>query len=141
MEGMRKGLGAIGWVAIVVVIGAVVGLALVAASPPAPPSHGPGAPPSGPVPVSRLNYVLSTIDVALVLALLFVYLRTFTQTRARFALGLSIFLAALTIQTVFVSPLLFGALGYNPGVLGPYLLVSSVFEIVALAVFLFLSLE
>lgn len=142
-EGRRgTGAGAASWVAIVVIVGAVVGAALSIAFPPMPGPPGPGGPPGrGPIGLDRAAYVLSTIDLAMLLALLAVYVRTYRETRARFALGLSAFLAALTLQTVFGSTLLFGAFGFGPGGLGPFLFVSYLFETIALAIFLYLSLD
>jgi hypothetical protein len=135
-------LGALGWVLVVLVLGTAigVGIALLVGTPPGPPGPGGGAGP-GPAPIVRPTSILSGIDLVLVLALLFVYLRTYWETRARSALGLTFFLAALTLQTSFTSPLLFGVFGFGPGGLAPFLLVSAAFETVALTLFLYLSLD
>jgi uncharacterized membrane protein YedE/YeeE len=135
-------LGALGWVLVALALGTAIGVAisLLVGTPPGPPGPGGGAGP-GPAPLVRPTSILSGVDLVLVLALLFVYLRTYSETRARFAAGLSLFLAALTLQTVFTSPLLFGVFGFGPGGLAPFLLVSATFETVALAVFLYLSLD
>jgi hypothetical protein len=134
--------GALGWVVLVLGLGAIGGivLALHATPMPGPPGPGGGAGP-GPLPIVRIASGLSTVDLALLLALIFVYVRTYWETRARFALGLSVFLGALTIQTVFASPLLFSAFGFGPGGLVPFLSVSYVFATFALSLFLYLSLD
>jgi hypothetical protein len=81
------------------------------------------------------------MDLSLLVALIYVYARTYSETHARFALGLVIFLAALALQTFFGSPVAFVAFGIGPGGLGPLLSLSYIFETVALSVFLLLSLE
>jgi hypothetical protein len=135
-------IGALGWVALVLALGAVAGLvlAMLAAPMPGPAGPGGGAGP-GPMPLVRIATGLSTVDLFLLLALVFVYLRTYWDTHARFALGLAIFLGALTLQTVFGSTVLFSAFGFGPGGLAPFLFVSYVFETVALSLFLYLSLD
>jgi hypothetical protein len=128
-------------VALILAVGLAMGVLLsyliVVPSPP----PGPNAPPPGSGPLVRLALVFAGIDLVVLLALVFVYVRTYLDTRARFALGLVLFLAALTVQTVVGSPILFGALGYGPGSLAPFLLASYLFETVALTIFLALSLE
>ncbi|HTP55483.1 MAG TPA: hypothetical protein VML53_02300 [Thermoplasmata archaeon] len=130
-----------GWVALVVVIGALVGGALAAGTPtmPAPPGPGHGGPSPGQY--QWLAIVLGAVDSALLLALLIVYVRTYAETRARFALGLLVVFAALFLQTVAGSPAVSGRFGVGPGGLGPFLLLAALFEAIAFAVFLFLSLE
>jgi len=144
MERSKGGrMGAIGWVLIVLAIGGAIGtvvaLGVMGQPPPPGPNGGPPGPRPGPVEVAA--YAVSVVDVSLLLALVVVYLRTFLDTRARFALGLVTVLVALTFQTVFGSSLLFRAFGLGAGSLVPFLLVSYLFETAALAVFLYLSLE
>ena len=141
-EGDRGEWSRIGWVLLVVACGAVVGgvLALVhpfSGSLPAPP-HG-GA--VGSESLGRVAGVFSTIDLALLVALIVVYARTYADTRARFALGLVVFLLALTVQSATASLPVIGAFGVGPGGLGGFFLVSAVFESLALAIFLYLSIE
>jgi hypothetical protein len=128
------------WVLIVVAVGLAAGfaLAVVTPSPPSPAMGPPGPAPSVGFP---LQVFFSGLDVVLLLALVIVYVRTYAQTRARFALGLVLFLAALLLQVVLSSPAFFRALGYGPGNLGFFFLLGGVFEAVALSVFLYLSLE
>lgn len=129
------------WVLIVLAVGAVVGELLVFLLHPGHPLPGPGVYRRGlPVLVYRQAIVLSTMDLALLLALIFVYTRTYVESRAKFALGLVLFLGALTIHTLFGTPFTFAALGFGPGGLGLFLFVSALFETIALALFLWLSL-
>ncbi len=133
--------GAWPWVPIVLALGVVAGLVEIAlwpvkGGPGGPPPHGPPAP----LAVAELFAMLSAIDCALLVALLAVYLRTYTDTRAQFALGLLVFLAALLVETIASSPFVFALFGLSPGNLGGFLAVGAALETVALVVFLTLSL-
>ncbi len=141
-DGARRSWGAWPWVPIVLALGVVVGLVEIVlwpvkGGPGGPPPHGPPAP----LAVAELFAMLSAIDCALLVALLAVYLRTYTETRAQFALGLVVFLGALLIETVASSPFVFALFGLSPGNLGGFLSVGAALETVALVVFLTLSLE
>lgn len=135
------GAGAAVWVLLVLGAGILVGLLLSAL--PAPsvgprPGHGWGF---------RLethedvDVILSTVGIVLLVALLAVYVRTYSQTGARFALGLTVVLFALLLQSLLTSPLVYGALGTTADALGPFLMFADVFKVAAFTVFLYLSLQ
>jgi hypothetical protein len=111
------------------------------------PVHGgPGqGPPGGPTPppvwVVETFVLFSAVNVALLLALVVVYGRTFAQTRAQFALGLVAFLVVLLFEAIASSPFVYAVFGLGPGTLGPFLLLGAILESVALGIFLVLSLE
>jgi hypothetical protein len=88
-----------------------------------------------------VDVILSTVGIALLVALLVVYGRTYSQTGARFALGLTVVLFALLLQSLFTSPLVYGALGTTAAALGPFLMFADLFKAAALTVFLYLSLQ
>ena len=130
------------WVLLVLGVGLLVGLALAfVVRVPVGPSAGPGGPPAHPASVVQRALVLSTVNVALLGALLVVYSRTYRSTHAPFVLGLEVFLLALLLANVLNSPLLFAAFHVGPGALGPLLLFGQLLMAVALATFLYLSLE
>jgi uncharacterized membrane protein YedE/YeeE len=137
------------WVLIVLLVGLVVGLvlALVAPTPPAPGppgpgGGGPGGPGQGSPSSSRPTLVLSTVSLALLVALLVVYGRTYRTTRAPYVLGLVLFLFVLLVQGILSSPLVFSAVGVGPGSgLGRLLEVAQFLMCAALALFLYLSLQ
>jgi len=89
---------------------------------------------------SDFDVVLSTVGIVFLVALLVVYLRTYAQTRARFALGLVVVLLALLVESVLSSPLVYGAFGQASDGLGTFLAAADAFKVVAFAVFLYLSL-
>jgi len=130
------------WVPIVLVFGLVLGLAEIALWP----THGgPGGPPprgpATPLAVAETFAILSAVALALLVALEVVYVRTYLETRAQFALGLVAVLLALLFENVASSPFLFAVFGYGPGNLGPFLAVGAALEVGALTLFLALSLE
>jgi hypothetical protein len=138
------------WVLIVLVVGvaAGIGLALTVHVPsaPSPRPVPPGAPapltpPAPSTAVTQEYVVLSTVCLALLIALLVVYARTYRATRAPYVLGLVFFLLALAIATVLDSPLLYTAFGLGPGNLGPFLALGELLLAAALSVFLYLSLQ
>ncbi len=134
-------LGSLARVLLVALGGGIIGLAitfLVRPMPGPPGPHGVAAPTPH---LLLLSGAIAGIDLALLVALVAVYLRTYLDTRARFAAGLVVFLVALLLQTFVTAPFIVGAFGFGVGGLWPFLFASSLFGAVALAVFLFLSLE
>jgi len=88
-----------------------------------------------------LHTVLSTTSIALLVALTLIYVRVYAQTGARFALGITVVLFALLIQSLIEYPLILGFAGPFPGGQGTYLSFADVFTIAAYTIFLYLSLE
>jgi hypothetical protein len=100
-----------------------------------------GVPYFNPDPTIRLHVILTTVEVTLLISLVIVYLKVYSETRANFALGLVIVLGALFLQTVFSYPLVLGLAGPVLFVRGSLPTVSDVLTISAYTVFLYLSLE
>jgi hypothetical protein len=100
-----------------------------------------GVPYFNPDPTIRLHVVLTTVEVALLLSLVVIYLKIYTETKANFALGLVIVLGALLLQTVFSYPLVLGLEGPVLFVQGRLPTISDILTISAYTVFFYLSLE
>jgi hypothetical protein len=89
----------------------------------------------------EFHIILSTVGMALLVALIVVYAKSYVQTRANFMLGLLVVLFALLLQSVLTYPVLlelevtprFEILIFSP--------VADLFTIIAYTVFLYLSLE
>lgn len=89
----------------------------------------------------QLHLVLTTLQIVLLISLVFVYLKTYLDTRANFAMGILIVLFALLIHDLLsfpvavnqIAPVLLGS-----GAFFPY---PDLFTIVAYVIFLYLSLE
>jgi hypothetical protein len=92
-------------------------------------------------PVLTLRVILSTTSVALLVALVVVYLRMYRDTKANFSLGLVIMLGALLLHSLISYPLLLVRAGEIPIGPGEFLSTADIFMVVAYAVFLYLSLE
>jgi len=136
-EPKKNGLSAAAWVILVLCAGIAAGTALAAL--PAPPGPRPG-----PYPRAMFDdvaTVLSAVGIALLIALLVVYAKTYRETRSKFALGLLVVLAALLGQSLVSSPILFRALDHFGGPLAPLVLAAEMLKAAAFAVFLYLSLE
>ena len=89
----------------------------------------------------ELHIILSSISVALLIALLVVYGRTYLQTRANFIFGLLIVLFALLLQSLLTFPVILGIAEHVP--IRPHVSsnIADIFTIIAYTVFLYLSLE
>ena len=132
------------WVPIVLLVGLVAGVILADLSTQSTPETPPflrGLPHFNPDPTIRLHVILTTVEVTLLVSLVIVYLKVYSETRANFALGLVIVLGALFLQTVFSYPLVLGLQGPVLFVRGSLPTLSDVLEICAYTVFLYLSLE
>jgi hypothetical protein len=129
------------WVLVVLLIGGIVGAALSVFIPTEGPYRHFHIGPFNHQPILQFHIILTTIQVALLVALVIVYVRIYLGTRANFALGLIIVLLALLFNSLLTHPLLIGLvgpLGLAPGFLPPF---TDIFTIVAYTVFLYLSLE
>lgn len=88
-----------------------------------------------------VHMVLSTVIIALQVALVIVYLGVYTETGARFSLGILVVMSALLLQSLFQYPLLLGFVGRYAVEFGPYLSTADLFTIAAYTIFLYLSLD
>ena len=88
-----------------------------------------------------VHMVLSTVIIALQVALVVVYLGVYAETGARFSLGILVVMSALLLQSLFQYPLLLGFVGRYAIEFGPYLSTADLFTIAAYTIFLYLSLD
>ncbi len=85
--------------------------------------------------------VVSTVDVALLVVLLFTYASIYRKTRSEFTIGLMIFSAVLLLNALSSNPLVIWAFGFRPAGLGPFALLPDLFTLVALLVLIYLSIK
>ncbi|HDS59713.1 MAG TPA: hypothetical protein ENN54_05425 [Thermoplasmatales archaeon] len=132
-----------------IILGTIVGLALaygtVAVEEREVQRRGPW-PREEPVPRSVvLRYLASsvviTVNVFLLIGLLYIYMKTYTQTRSSFMLGLIFFIGVLLIQSVLSLPPIHALFGYTMYGLGPFGLLPHLFESLALIILIVLSME
>ena len=95
------------------------------------------------------------IDIFLLVGLILVYVMTFLKTKSKFIFALLIFLGALLMKSIVSLPLLHAslvksaislpitqaALGYAGSGFGLIVVISYMFEILAMSVLLYLSME
>lgn len=132
------------WVPIVILVGLIAGELISVSIVPSPPRYGGG--PFGyfhKFPTSALfeyHVILTTVEVALLVALVVIYSRMYIETKANFALGLVVVLVALLLQALFSYPITQGLFE----IVGPpdySSFAADVVTVCAYAVFLYLSLE
>ena len=136
------------WVPVVVLVGLLAGEAVsLATTIQAPPCYVGG--PFGcfhPLPTNTLfeyHVILTTVEVALLIALVVIYGRMYAETKANFALGLVVVLAALLVQAVVSYPVtdsFFYTINFARQS-GYSILTADVVTVCAYTVFLYLSLE
>lgn len=132
------------WVPIVLLIGVLAGILLSAAPLPVRTPSGSGHGSGWGLQLQTAtdyDVILSTVGIVLVIALLVVYGMVYAETKAGFILGLVVVLLAFLFESVLSSPLVYSSTGGTTGDIGTYLAVADIFKIVALTVFLYLSLE
>lgn len=89
----------------------------------------------------QLHVILSTIEMVLLFALVIVYIKVYSETRANFSMGILIVLFALLVHSILSYPLTVDEIGpvlLGSGAFFPY---PDIFTIVAYTIFLYLSLE
>jgi hypothetical protein len=105
------------------------------------------APPPGDFIAGDLEYfyaahtVISSIDIALLVILIFIYSDIYLKTRSQFTIGLIIFASVFLIKDVTASPLIIGLYGFRAYGLGPFEFLPGLFELVALSILLYLSIK
>src|SRR4030066_1748157 len=85
--------------------------------------------------------VVSTINIALLVFLIATYVTIYRKTRSEFTIGLLIFAMVFLMKDLSSSPFVTGAFGFRPSGLGPFVLLPDLFELVALSVLLYLSVQ
>jgi len=127
------------WLPVVLLVGILLGVVL-SFYPPGPFRFLPFVPPDYQQ-VYALHAILSTTSISLLVALAIIYLRTYVQTGARFALGITVVLVALLMQSLFQYPLILAFAGRFVGGRGDFFFLADIFTVIAYTIFLYLSLE
>lgn len=85
--------------------------------------------------------VFSTINIGLLAILTETYAILYIKTRSQFTIGLLIFSIVFLIKEITSSPFVIGAFRFTISGLGPFALIEPMFELAALSVLLYLSIE
>ncbi len=92
-------------------------------------------------PIFPYHVLFTTVEVALLVALVVIYGRMYLETSANFALGLVFVLVALLVQTLLSNPVLEDLVGQVPIGPGYSTPEADIFTVFAYTVFLYLSLD
>ena len=107
---------------------------------------GPHPPPSQNIPGDieffyTAKTVVSTVNVTLLIFLLFTYISIYRKTRSEFTIGLIIFSIVLLFYALSSNPLIHWTFGFRAFGLGPFAMLPDLFTCVALAVLLYLTIK
>jgi len=87
------------------------------------------------------NSVISSVNIALVIALLATYVSLYRKTRSEFVIGLILFALVLLLYTLVSNPIMQFVFGFRAFGLGPFAMLPDLFASVALGVLLYLTLK
>ncbi|MEM3774930.1 MAG: hypothetical protein QXU45_08680 [Candidatus Bathyarchaeia archaeon] len=85
--------------------------------------------------------VISTINVIILIFLVFVYIDIYRKTRSEFTIGLIIFSVILLLYALTSNPIVIRAFGFRLFGLGPFALMPDLFTFAALIILLYLSIK
>ena len=85
--------------------------------------------------------VFSTINIVLLVVLIVNYVSIFLKTRSEFTVGLILFAVFFLIKDITWSPFVVRFAGFDVFGLGPFAFLPDLFELIALSVLLYLSVE
>jgi hypothetical protein len=85
--------------------------------------------------------VFSTINIVLLIVLIVNYVSIFLKTRSEFTIGLILFSVFFLMKDITWSPFIVRFAGFDVFGLGPFAFLPDLFELIALSVLLYLSIE
>jgi len=85
--------------------------------------------------------IFSTINIVLLIVLLVNYVSIYVKTRSEFTIGLILFSVFFLIKDITWSPFVVHFAGFDVFGLGPFAFLPDLFELIALSVLLYLSVE
>ncbi len=84
---------------------------------------------------------LTSINIAISMILIFIYLGTFRKIHSDFTLGLTIVMFAFLVYGITSNPIFYSIFGYWGFGLGPFQMMPDLFASLALGILLYLSLK
>jgi len=87
------------------------------------------------------NAIISTINIALLVILMVIYVNLYVKTRSPFTIGLVIFALVFLVRDLTSSPFVTAIYGFRAYGLGPFAFLPSLFELAALSILLYLSVK
>jgi hypothetical protein len=86
-----------------------------------------------------VNLLLTTLNILLLLYLLYNYAQIYRQIGSTFSMGLLIMVSALLAHAIGASPIVTRLFGFRGMGLGPFTIIPSVFTLIAALVLIYLS--
>lgn len=88
-----------------------------------------------------LNTVFSTLNAALLVFLMVLYVGIYVKRKVDFTLWLTIFCSVLLLDTLTSNPIIQWTFGFHPSGLGPFAMLPTIFTSAALVILLYLTLR
>jgi len=85
--------------------------------------------------------IISTINIILLIALLYMFINVYKKTRSEFSFGLIIFGLAFLLKDITASPFIANAFSFYPSGLGPFIVLPDLFEFAILTTLLYLHIK
>ena len=85
--------------------------------------------------------ILSTVNIVLIIMLIFNYVSIYQKTHSEFTFGLLLFAIMLLIKDITLNPVIIGLGGFGIYGLGPFAFLPDLFEMSALLVLFYLSVK
>jgi len=85
--------------------------------------------------------IISTINITLLVIVLFTYINIYNKTRSPFTIGLIVFAIAFLLKDILAHPFVVGLFRFGVYGLGPFAFLPGLFELTALSVLLYLSIK
>jgi len=85
--------------------------------------------------------VISTVNIILLIALLFIFINVYKKTRSEFSFGLIIFGIAFLLKDITASPFMANAFSFYASGLGPFIVLPDLFEFAILTILLYLHIK
>ena len=88
-----------------------------------------------------IKTIVSSVNVTLLVFLLFTYFNIYRKTQSEFTVGLILFSMVLLLYALVSNPIVQVAFGYRAFGLGPFAMLPDLFSLIALTVLLYLTLK
>ena len=85
--------------------------------------------------------ILSTVNIVLIIMLIFNYVSIYQKTHSEFTFGLLLFAIMVVFKVITLYPIIIGLCGFGIYGLGPFAFLPDLFEMSALLVLFYLSVK
>lgn len=89
----------------------------------------------------KVRTIVTSVNAAILVVLLFMYVSIFKKTQSEFTIGLIVFSLVLLLYALMSNPIMQYAFGFKAFGLGPFAMLPDLFTTIALVVLLYLTLK